>query len=405
MQKTFIILFVLVMAALPVLTNAESTPEREYVNLPELMKMNDGTSVATAEEFPSRRKELLNLFAETMYGPIPTEDFETAFEVLEEGDTLDGTAIRKQIRMTVTTEKGSCDALMLLVLPKSEKPVPVVFGLSFSPVHNAFSDPNVLASYTNKKYPTVKDEERGSQEAAWCIAEAVQRGYGIALASCEDFMQDNLRQYGKRVISLFDKGTLSGLSAWAFGLERMADYLVTDDRVDFARLAVVGTSRLGKAALWAGANDERIALVIPNVSGTCGAAMSRSNTKEQVADLNANFRWWMNDTFKSFNDRVDELPVDQHELIACVAPRKVYISSAETDTSNDSQGTWNALLLSRDAFRLYGLEVIEDVSTEQPQAGEHVFTESMGYHMRAGNHGITPEDWKLYFDYMDQYLK
>lgn len=379
----------------PFIFHAEKRTARMYNNLPDLMKMEDGTPVASMEE---RRKELLSLFAETMYGSIPSEGFSTAFETVEEGETLNGTAIRKQIKMTVTTEKGSSDALMLLILPKVDHPIPVTFGLGFSSNHAVLNDPAILPSYSSSKRLA-----QGASADAWCIEEAVKRGYGIAVVFGDDFMPDNPHTYGKRIISLFDKAALKGISAWAFGIERMIDYLVTDPQVDFRRLALIGTSRLGKAALWAAANDERISLVIANVSGTCGAAMSRGNTKEQLADLNAKFPWWMNDPCKTYNARVYELPVDQHELIACIAPRKVYISSAEIDAFNDAKGTWNALLLSRDAFRLYGLKVIPDV--EEPHAGGHVFTESMAYHMRAGKHGITPLDWMLYFDYMDQYLK
>ena len=379
----------------PFIFHAEKRTARMYNNLPDLMKMEDGTPVASMEE---RRKELLSLFAETMYGSIPTEGFSTAFETVEEGETLNGTAIRKQIKMTVTTEKGSSDALMLLILPKADRPVPVTFGLGFSSNHAVLNDPAILPSYASSKRLA-----QGASADAWCIEEAVKRGYGIAVGFGDDIMPDTPRTYGKRIISLFDKAALKGISAWAFGIERMIDYLVTDPQVDFRRLVLIGTSRLGKAALWAAANDERISLVIANVSGTCGAAMFRGNTKEQLADLNAKFPWWMNDPCKTYNARVYELPVDQHELIACIAPRKVYISSAEIDAFNDAKGTWNALLLSRDAFRLYGLEVIPD--GKEPHAGGHVFTESMAYHKRVGKHGITPLDWMLYFDYMDQYLK
>lgn len=404
-MKRMLSLMLTLLFIFPAVCLAETIGGREYVNLPALMVMEDGTPVTTTEQMAARRAELLKLFADTMYGHIPTEGFTTTFEVLEEGEMLDGAAIRKQIKITVTTDKGSCDALMLLVLPKSDAPVPVIYGLGFGGVHTTTADPAVLASYSIRKWPKIDETTRGTGASRWPIETAVQRGYGVAVACCEDFSPDNIRTFGKRVISLFDDPSFKGISAWAFGLQRMTDYLVTDPMVDANRLAVTGTSRLGKAALWAGANDERIALVIPTVSGTCGAAMSRSNRKETFYDLNATFRWWMSNECKAYAECVDELPVDQHELIACVAPRRVYLSSAETDTSNDSQGTWIALLLSRDAFRLYNIEVIEGDIGEQPGVGERVFTEAMAYHMRTGTHGVNEEDWNNYMDYMDQYMK
>lgn len=408
-RRVLSLLLMLLLAFSPMLCRAEqANPSRDYSTLPELMVMQDGTPVTTQQEFAARRQELLQLFADTMYGTIPTEGFQTSFEVLEEGETLEGKAIRKQISITVTTEKGSSQALMLLILPKSDAPVPVVYGLSFGAVHTVLDDPQILASYSVRKYPAVDETTRGTQAGSWCIAEAVERGYGIAVAFCEDFAPDNTRTYRKRVISLFDDSSFKAISAWAFGLERMADYLHTDAAVDATRLAVAGTSRLGKAALWAGAHDERAALTIATVSGTCGASLSRSNTAERIGDINLTFRWWLPDTFKSYSDNEDELPIDQHELIACIAPRKIYVSSAETDLSTDSQGSWNALMLSRDAFRLYGMQVIQDDDVEnpgmQPGVDTRVFTESMAYHIRSGKHGITAADWKNYFDYMDAYL-
>ncbi len=177
---------------------------------------------------------------------------------------------------------------------------------------------------------------RGTQAGSWCIAEAVAWGYGIAVTFYEDFAPDDTRTYGKRVIFLFDDPSFKTISAWAFGLERMADYLQMDAAVDATRLAVTGTSFLGRAALWAGTHDEQAVLTIDTVSGTCGATLSWSNKTEKTGDINLTFRWWLPDVFKSYGDKEDELPIDQHELIACIAPRKVHISNAETDLSTNS---------------------------------------------------------------------
>ncbi len=382
----------------------EDTLPRDYADLPALLAMEDGTPVTGPEGFARRRRELLSLFEKTMYGPIPGGGFEKSFEVIGEGDAPEGRALLRQIRLSVSTERGKNDALMLLVLPRSDAPVPVFFGLSFYPVAAALDDPRILPSFAKPGGPFQRAPKRGSRAGDWCIAEAVRRGYGIALAYAGDFAPDSGRAWETRAVSLFEKGSLWGISAWAFGLQRMADFLAADPAVDGQRLAAVGTSRLGKAALWAGACDERIALTCANVSGTCGAAMTRCNAKETAAALNASFPHWMNGAFKAFDGRSEALPVDQHALIACIAPRRIYISSADEDPWNDQQGCWDALMLSRDAFRLHGLGVIEDRGGTPPRAGEHVFSESMGCHTRHGTHGIAPEDWKMYFDYMDRYM-
>ena len=150
-MKRMLSLLLALLLLLPAAVRAEELFGRTYVNLPDLMTMADGTPVDSPEKMAARREELLRLFADTMYGPIPSEGFEKSFELLEEGDTLDGAAIRRQVKITVTTPMGSCDALMLLVLPKSDAPVPVVFGLSFGDVHTALADPAILPSYSMNK--------------------------------------------------------------------------------------------------------------------------------------------------------------------------------------------------------------------------------------------------------------
>lgn len=205
MKRFAAMVLALVLAFSPIAARAETFGGRTYNNLPALMTMESGSPVATAEDFSARRSELLGLFADTMYRAIPTEGFETAFEVIEQGETLNDSALRKQIKITVTTEKGSSDALMLLVLPKSSQPVPVAFGLSFSSIHTALADPAIQPSYGINKYPRIDEATRGAAADSWCIEEAVERGYGIGIVFCDDFMPDNTRTYAKRVISVFDK--------------------------------------------------------------------------------------------------------------------------------------------------------------------------------------------------------
>ena len=375
---------------------------RDYTTLPALMTMEDGTPVETAEQFAQRRTELLNLFETNVYGYMPRSGYSVGFEVLEEGDALGGTALRKQIKITVTTEKGSSDAIMLLYLPKSEQPVPVIIGLNFYGNHQVLSDEAILASASFDEEITA--DTRGADADSWCIEEAIKRGYGMGTVYAEDFAPDDPETYNTRLISLFDNDDFMTVGAWAFGIMRMADYLETDPAVDMSRVADVGFSRLGKAALWAGAQDERFDLVISNCSGNSGASLARGSKGETVGSANSLYPHWFSDTYKSYNDRVEELPVDQHELLACVAPRHLYVGSAAEDIVTDPQNSWNALMFARDAFRIYGLGVIEDDAVEyveeQPAPDTRLFSESIAYHIRSGGHAITPVDWTNYFDYM-----
>lgn len=388
--------------------NYVTSGERDYSTLPEVLTMADGTPVQTVEDFAARRQEILDLFEQNVYGTLPKDGFTTSFEVLEEGSALNGAAIRRQVKISVTTDKGTSDALLLLYLPQSEKPVPVVLGLNFKGNHTVFADEAILPSYSTEADDETLMEERGIKAERWNIEQAIARGYGIATIFCDDFAPDNADTYNTRVISLFDEPEFKAVGAWAFGIMRGVDYLVQQPEVDTNRIVDIGHSRLGKAAVWAGANDERIALVISNDSGNTGATLTRSNHGETMKSINAMFPHWFCTQYKEYGAAANALPVDQHLLLACIAPRKVYVANANDDLWADPQGAWNSLLASRPAFELYGQEVIsEDCLAEgetQPHAGQSVWSADMGYHKRSGWHDIQSEDWAFYLDYMDQYL-
>lgn len=386
---------------------AVAAGERDYSTLPDPLMTTDGTAVTTTQEFERRRDEILQLFEENVYGSLPKTGFETSFSVLNEQTVLDGRAVRRQVQLTVTTGKGSSDALLLLYLPAGQTDVPVVLGLNFNGNHTVLADDGILPSYAYEDDGKM-EEERGASAARWAVEEAVARGYGIATIYCNDFAPDGGKTYGSRVIGLFDEPEFKTIGAWAFGLMRGVDYLVQAPEVDDERIALIGHSRLGKAALWAAANDERVALVFSNDSGNSGASLSRGNKGETVQSINAFFPHWFASRYKQYGGNENALPVDQNLLLACIAPRKVYVACAEGDLWADPQGAWNSLMASRSAFALYGLEVLDDALPEgrtQPAAGSALFCESMGYHVRAGWHDVQAEDWENYFAYMDRYLQ
>ncbi len=365
----------------------------EYPGLPEILTDGTGKAVETEEDYEKRRLELLEAYEKNMYGKTPAEGFETSFEVVESGDALDGKAMRQQVKITVTTEKGSCDAMLLLYLPKSDNPRGVFVGENFGGNTMIWTDGEILPSVTQE------NAEHASADSAdlWPVEDIVGRGYGVATMCYLDWGADDKDTYRERLLCLFDDEDTTAFSAWAFGISRAVDYLSTLDGVDMENIASVGHSRLARVSLWAGACDERISLV----TASCGGGSVRSEVSGRIMD-DGNSSHWFSKTYFTYENRDEEFPVDMNVLYALAAPRRLYVSMGSGDLAADPFSMVDMLQDAKKVWKdVYGMEVIDDFSYYDLVRGEAVMSEGVGLHVHQGGHKMDAGDWEKYVDYMD----
>jgi hypothetical protein len=358
--------------------------------------------VKKAPQWAARRAELLTMFEREMFGRSGPRPQAVRFELLETSrEALGGKAIRKQVRVDPGIE-------VLVYYPKQGNgPAPVFVGLNYTGNHGVTLDPDVRES---KAWMRQKENPRGGQASRWSIERALERGYAVATAYYGDLDPDFDDGFQNGIHPLFYKpgqtrpaaDEWGSIGAWAWGLSRILDYLEKDPDADAKRVVVHGHSRLGKAALWAGAQDERFAIVISNNSGAGGAALSKRIYGETVKDLNDRFPHWFAQNFRKYNANGQALPFDQHMLIALIAPRAVYICSAEEDRWADPKGEFLSAVHADPVYRLLtgeGLPSKEMPGLHQPLMGR------IGYHIRAGKHDVTDYDWRQWLDFADKHLK
>jgi len=395
-------------------------PDTTY-QFPPLLKSQSGKAILTAKDWEkNRRREILSLFANNVYGKTPSKKLPLRFEVLEVSPSaLYGTATRKQVRVYFSNdEKYYMDILMYLP-NNTDKPVPLFLGLNFGGNQAINADHGILVSKRWFRYDKSKgysnhyatEASRGTDAAAWPVEEIIKRGYGLATVYYGDLQPDSSNSANGGIAPLFYKkgqtmpvpDEWGAIGVWAWGLSRAMDYLQTDHAVNAKKIAVIGHSRLGKTALWAGAQDKRFAFVISNDSGEGGAAITRRKYGETITKINTAFPHWFCNNYKSYNDREDELPVDYHELIALIAPRPVYVASASEDQWADPTGEYLSAWHAGEVYKLYGLAGLTNITP--PSINTPVGNGSIGYHLREGVHAMTYYDWQQYLNFADRELK
>ncbi len=369
------------------------TMQASDMNLPNPLLSNDHRPITTSQEWMQvRRPELLELFRDNVYGRAPIQRPEKmTYKVEESAPALNGSAVRKQVRIDFSGPGGDGHVDVILFVPqKGSRPHPCFLLLSNRSIKDM-------------------DPSRTNQAPFWPVQEIINRGYATAAFFTADIDPDFHDGFTNGVHRIFDgpaarkPDAWGTIAAWAWGASRVLDYLEADKDIDARRVALVGHSRGGKTALWAGAEDQRFAMLVSNESGCTGAAISRIKEGEKIGGINEHFPHWFCQNYRKFNGRENDLPVDQHELLALMAPRLLYVSSASEDKWADPKAEFQSTLEASPVYKLFKLE---GVGAQSLPAPEHPLTSGhIGYHLRTGKHDLLEYDWSCFMNFADKFMK
>jgi len=385
--------------------------------LPDPLLRSDGTKITDPSQWPNQRSRLVQLLADHEYGNAPPGKIQVSWDMVEHGLMHQDKTKRQQFVVHLTTEVASLDIDLVLFTPNQASNAKGAFlSLNFQGNHTVDGDPALrmpkgwVANDTKTGVQENRASElgRGSHSRRWPIAEITERGYAVATAFYGDIDPDFDDGFKNGVHALFPeeraspehRGRWGTIAGWAWGMSRLMDVLVQQPNVDSEHVAAIGHSRLGKTALWAGATDPRFSIVISNNSGCGGAALERRNFGETVARINTSFPHWFCPRFKDYNQNESALPFDQHTLIACMAPRPVYIASATEDLWADPKGEYLSGWYATPVYQLLGHPGLPG---ETPPPPDLSVGDRIAYHNRTGAHDILSFDWQQYMNFADRH--
>lgn len=384
--------------------------------LPDPLVMRNGRPVTTQQQwFHDRRPELKSMVQFFMYGAMPPAPKEIHFSTQRVyKNFFEGKATKKEVTITFGDSTNAPKLELLVIIPNAPKPkhgFPAFLGLNFwgndtlLPVTDTTTMPPdgwVPKSRPGSVNNQANEKGRGTQVDSWAIEQTIDRGYAFASFYYGDIEPDQADCLSGLRAWLGQKYDTGAIAAWAWGVSRAIDYLVTDPGIDAKRIAVVGHSRNGKAALFAGAMDERIALTIPLQAGCGGTAPSRGTTGESVKDINSKFPHWFNAQYKRYSEMPESLPFDQNCVVALIAPRAVLFGAATEDQWANPAGQFEVL---RAASPVYTFLNVQGLAAKQMPEPNQVVDSRLGYYIRPGKHSMTRDDWKVFLDFADKQMR
>lgn len=346
-------------------------------------------SNTTAENWHERRAEILEMFSSQMYGyndPIP--NLKTSVALCEKYQ-LEKSVTKEIYRIFFENEKSSASLSFSLYLPQNcDKSLPVVMMI------NPFN-----------KNPGIKSSNGDHNYKQLPYYEITNAGYCACMIYADDLSADNAKLFAQGILQLGNESSNSSWGAigvWAWSASRVVDFIVNDNRFDKDKISVAGCSRAGKAALWCGAQDTRIAITISNVSGCGGASISRDKKGENIERITRVFPHWFCDNYRTYADNEDNMPFDQHMLLSLCAPRPVYVSSAAEDEWADPVNEHKSCIYASEVYEMLGKSGLENFDT--PQENIPLHKGDIAYHIRSGAHGCTLQDWELFLIFIKKYF-
>ncbi|MVN91737.1 glucuronyl esterase domain-containing protein [Mucilaginibacter aquatilis] len=340
----------------------------------------------------SRRAEIIELFKNNVYGQTPSRFDSIRFEVTKTTDTaMNGLASSKEIIVHIWNKGNTIGIPVVMFVP------------------NKRNKPSPLFLLINNRSKRNTDPLRAVKSTFWPAELLIEKGYAIAAFHVGDAAPDRKDSYQHGVLDklypelLNQKNGMKAIGAWAWAASRVMDYLETDKDIDAKKVALVGHSRGGKTSLWAGALDQRFALIFSSCSGSTGASLARRQYGETISLVTKQFGYWFADTYKDYSTKVNELPVDQHMLISLIAPRPVYTTNATEDRWADPRGSYLALINALPVYNLYKSNTA--LPPQPPAVNSPIIKSTIGYHFRTGKHDLNVYDWERFIEFANYHYQ